>query len=443
MSKILEMKNRRAELSAKVGELAALEQAGTALTDEQLQSIAAMQAEFDDLGARINRAEAAERMAAAAATQVETLNTQGAPPAAQPKSQAASRPHQFGRLIAAITEYKGMHPRAAAPYAAENFGEDIGAVLADNTATGGGVLIPSNLSDEIIERLTPVTVVRQLGATPLPLPRGGNLTLGRNKEGMVGNYTTQVGDKDTDRIPVSDQKFEPVELKSRTFAGLMPINNDFLRNAQNDRMLALIEEDAIRGLASAEDGQFLRGSDLGGKAPKGLLNWVLAANKKAAQAISGSAAEIVAKVRSDLSLAILLVENSNSLMKAGGWAMAPRTRRFLMALTDGNGNKAFPELENGSLMGFPCKATTNIPVNLGAGGDESEIYFADWGDCYIGEDGAVEFAVATEANWVDGDGNQRSAFQENATLLRGILRHDFAPRHVENVAVLTAVKWGK
>jgi HK97 family phage major capsid protein len=463
MSKILEMKARRAELAAEVNALAQLEAGGTELSAEQLADIEAKQKEFDELGAKINRAEAAEHMAASAATQVETLRVQGAPPAstyvpdartagvmrmafglpfAEPKANAEPRPHHFGRLIAAVTTFKGMHPVAAAPHAAELFGEDIGAVLADNVATGGGILIPQNLGQQIIERLTPMAVVRQLGAEPLPLPQGGNLTLGRNKEGMQGSYVTQAGNKDTDRIAESDAKFESVQLKSRTFAGLMPINNDFLRNANNDAMLRLIEQDAIKGLAAAEDAQFLRGSDNGGKAPKGLLNWALAANKKVASVLSGTQAEIVQKVRSELSLLILLVESGNSMMLKPGWAVAPRTRRFLMALVDGNGNKAFPEMEQGLLMGYPLRASTNIPVNLGAGTNESEIYFGDWADFYIGEDGGMEFAVATEASWQDVGGNQRNAFQENVTLLRAILRHDFAPRHVENVAVLTAVKWG-
>lgn len=450
MSKILEMKARRAELSAEVKKLADLEMAGTALTAEQLASIDAMQTEFNDLGAKINRAEAAEQMAAATATQVETLKAQGAPPAAgnkqpaEPRAGVDARPNQLGRLVAAIGAFKGMHPLAAAPYAAQQFGEDIGAVLADNVTTGGGVLIPQNLGAEIIERLTPLAVVRQLGAVPLPLPQGGNLTLGRNKDGMQGSYVTQVGDKDTDRIAESDQKFESASLKARTFAGLMPINNDFLRNAQNGAMLALIEQDALKGLASSEDAQFLRGSDNGGKAPKGLLNWALAGNKQAAPDLTTATtqAELVQMVRSALSLLILLVEAGNSLLVKGGWAMAPRSRRFLMALTDGNGNKAFPEMEQGMLMGYPIRATTNIPVNLGAGTNESEIYFGDWADFYIGEDGGIEFAMSSEANWVDANGNNRSAFQENATLLRAILRHDFAPRHVENVSMLTGVKWG-
>lgn len=448
MATINEMRARRAEISQRVTALATLEAGGVDLSAEQMTELDGLKVEFADLSGKIERAEAAERMAAATATQVETLKAQGAPPtgsdkpAAQPRADVENRPHMLGRLVAALGNFKGMHPAAAAPFASEQYGEDIGAVLANSAASGGNVLVPTNLGAEIIELLTPLAVVRQLGAVPLPLPKGGNITLGRNIEGVIGSYVTQVGDKDTDSIPVDSPKYDAIELKARTFAGLIPVNNDFLRNAQNTAMLALIEGDTARGLASQEDAQFIRGSDNGGKAPKGLLNWAVAGNKFDATAATGTAAEIVQKVRLDLSKMILALEGANSLLRKAGWILAPRTKRFLMALTDGNGNKAFPEMEQGMLMGFPFRSTTSVPVNLGVGTNESEIYFVDFGDCYIGEDGAIEFAVATEASYKDAGGFTRHAFQENQTLVRAILRHDFAPRHVENVALLQKVTWG-
>ena len=33
-------------------------------------------------------------------------------------------------------------------------------------------------------------------------------------------------------------------------------------------------------------------------------------------------------------------------------------------------------------------------------------------------------------------------FQRDQTLVRVIAKHDFGPRHIESVAVMTAVKWG-
>lgn len=442
---INEMRARRAQISQRVSALAAIEIGGAELSAENLTELSALQTEFADLTGRLERAEAAERMAAATATQVETLTAHSAQPAtlaAQPRAAVEPRPHALGRLVAAIGSSKGLHPVAAAPMVAEPFGEDISAVLANSSLSGGNVLVPQNLGAEIIELLTPLAVVRQLGAVPMPLPAGGNLHLGRNIDGVVGSYTTQTGDPVTDRIDVDSPRYDEVELKARTFTGLIPVNNEFLRNAQNPAMLALIEGDTAMGLASQEDSQFIRGSDAGGKSPKGLLNWALSGNKLNASALSGTAVEVLAKVDADLSKLILALEGANSLMRKAGWIVAPRVKRFLMSLRDGNGNKAFPEMDIGLLKGYPFRATTNVPVNLGAGGNESEIYFADFGDCYIGEDGAIEFAVATEASYVDADGKVRHAFQENQTLVRATLRHDFAPRHIESVAVLQKVTWG-
>ena len=88
------------------------------------------------------------------------------------------------------------------------------------------------------------------------------------------------------------------------------------------------------------------------------------------------------------------------------------------------------------------RLTTQIPTNLGAGGNESEIYFVNFADCYIGEDTTLSIAISTEASYKDAGGNTVSAFQRDQTLIRVISKHDFAPRHVESVAVGTGITWG-
>lgn len=447
MSQILELRNRRATISARVNELAKIEEGGGELSVEQLTELAALEKEFAETGAKIARLEAAQRMAAETALQVDTLRAPQPPPAgstvpAQPRGEIEFRPHAIGRLIGAIAKYQGMHPLAAAPYAAESYGEDIGAVLAAGNSSGGAVLVPQNLGTEIIELLTPHAVVRQMGAVVMPLPQGGNIELGRNRGGIVGGYTTQTGDKDTDRIKTSTPKFDSLKLKARTFSGLVPINSDFLRNAQNQSVQTLIEGDLGIGMANQEDQQFLRGSEDGGKAPKGMLNWVIPINTFEQTVLPTDRIQLIETIKQDTGRMILALENANSLMRKVGWVMAPRTKRFLMDLVDGNGNKAFPEMEQGLFRGYPYKATTNVPVNLGANGKESELYFTDFGDCYIGEDGAIELSVAAEASYMDGDGNWRSAYQENQILIRAVLRHDFGPRHVESIAVMKKLTWG-
>jgi len=128
--------------------------------------------------------------------------------------------------------------------------------------------------------------------------------------------------------------------------------------------------------------------------------------------------------------------------------MAPRTFRFLAAMRDGNGNKVYPELDRGELMGYSVGVTTQVPTNLTVGSGSaapangSEIYFADFGDCFIGEDASLMIDYSKEATYKDGSGNVISAFQRDQTLIRVIAKHDFGPRHVESIAILTGVQWG-
>lgn len=86
---------------------------------------------------------------------------------------------------------------------------------------------------------------------------------------------------------------------------------------------------------------------------------------------------------------MLMAMDSNSNMIKCGWGMSNRSYMKLYGLRDGNGNKVYPEMANGMLKGYPIERTSAIPQNLGAGSNESEIYFADFNDVVIGEDGIM------------------------------------------------------
>ena len=140
---------------------------------------------------------------------------------------------------------------------------------------------------------------------------------------------------------------------------------------------------------------------------------------------------------------MLRVELANVNLAKCGWIMNPRSIRYLQTVRDGNGNLAYPEIQSGTFKGYPFKLSTQVPINLGAGSDESEIYFGDYSDCYIGETGELLLAYSTEASYKDANGDTVSAFQRDQTLVRVINHNDFGPRHVESFAVGVAVKWGK
>ena len=118
--------------------------------------------------------------------------------------------------------------------------------------------------------------------------------------------------------------------------------------------------------------------------------------------------------------------------------------RGLSKMRDGNGNKVYPELDSGTLMGYAVGVTTQIPTNImvGATPNGTEIYLADFGDCFIGEDETLMIDYSKEATYKDDGANIISAFQRDQTLIRVIAKHDFGPRHVESIVVLNKVQWG-
>jgi len=132
---------------------------------------------------------------------------------------------------------------------------------------------------------------------------------------------------------------------------------------------------------------------------------------------------------------------SDSKMVMPGWALSPRTWMKLFGLRDGNGNKVYPEMSQGLLKGYPIVHTNTIPSNLGAGTNESEIYFADWRDVVIGEQDNMTMDFSTEATYVDTNGDLVSAFARNQSLIRLVGNHDVGFRHPEGLALGTKVTW--
>lgn len=436
--KVHELRSERATINDQVQALAAIEAESGQLTAEQQAEFSALQATFNDLTAQIERAESAERMAAAAATPVESHVKAGNTVPARPREP--EKPGTgMAKMVIALAAAQGNRQEAARIAMDRGYGEHIAASLNTLSAGAGGVLVPTNLSTEVIELLRPKSVVRRLGARSLPL-NNGNVTIPRLKGGAVVGYIGSDSD-----IPVTEQEFDDLKLSAKKLTALVPISNDLLATSSaNPNVDAIVVGDLTAAIALREDKAFIRDDGLSSN-PKGLRYWAPVANVYPAS----QAAPTIAQVSTELNKLVLVLEAADANMSAAGWVMAPRTKRFLQALRDGNGNKVYPELDMGMLMGYPVGVTTQVPVNLtvGAGStataDGSEIYFADFGDCFIGEEEQLVIDYSKEATYKDGSGNVVSAFQRDQTLVRVIAKHDFGPRHVESVAVLTQVQWGK
>jgi HK97 family phage major capsid protein len=72
--------------------------------------------------------------------------------------------------------------------------------------------------------------------------------------------------------------------------------------------------------------------------------------------------------------------------------MVPRSKNHLITFRDSNGNLIYPEMRNErpTIHQHPVFMTNNIPTNLGAGSDETELYPVDASEVVLGEVKAIQ-----------------------------------------------------
>lgn len=346
---------------------------------------------------------------------------------------AVKEPLAAGVMMARITRVlaaSDMDQRAAANLAEQNYGSDVGNIVANmeqSTNTKGGFLVDTAYSSDFIDILRPRVVIRQLGARTVPMP-DGNLSTRKKTSGTSAGY---IGE----RIPApsTDVTVAMVNMSAKRLAAIVPITNQLIRRASMSADM-MIRDDLVSSVAVKEDQQFLRGVG-SATAPTGLRNLIAAGNVVAANAVIN-----LQNVDNDLGKLKLKVLNANVPMTKCGWIMSPRTMLFLEKLRDGNGNKAYPEIAEGKLGIYPIGVTTSVPDNLGAGTNESEIYFGDFDQFLIGDTEQVTIAASDVAAY-DDNGTMRAAFSNDETVIRLIAEHDTQVRYDSAFAVLTAVTW--
>ena len=429
MLKIEALRRQRADINAKVQTLAKIEADGTELTAEQLTEFNQLSAEFDNLSAQINRLEAAERMNAAQAKPVQAIAVVGASAAVHVKPELKQyEGAKMARLAMSVAAGAG-DLQLAEQFAAKEIG-DADVAMAISTAAGsGGALVPESFHSEVIELLRPRTVIRRLGARSVPLPNG-NLTMPRMAGGATASYVGEGADP-----KATGANFDDVKLSAKTMITIVPMSNQLIGTAGYN-VEQLVLGDMLSAMAVREDKAFLRddGTD---NTPTGFKAIATAASRT--KPWSGTAT--LEAIDAFLDSLILMLMASDSLMINPGWALSPRSYMKLFGLRDGNGNKVYPELAQGLLKGYPIAHTNTIPVNLGAGTNESEIYFADFNDVVIGEQDNMTIDFSREATYVDSTGTLVTAFSRNQSVLRLVANHDIGFRHPEGLALGTSVTW--
>lgn len=372
------------------------------------------------------------------ASAAKPITVPGGPTGTQPDKvpaaveQKAEAGDMVGRVAIALAATGGLDQRAMAAHAASVWGDSTGQIVANmeqSTAVKGGYLVDTAYSRDFIGLLRPRVIIRRLGARSVPMP-DGNLTMRKQTGSTTAGY---VGERTP--APVTDVTVDQLKMSAKTLRALVPITNQLIRRASFgvDQM---VRDDLVTSAAIKEDQQFTRGAG-SATAPTGLRNLITAGN-----VLTMTANPALATVSSDLGRIRLKVITANVPMAKCGWAMSPRSQMFLGNLRDGNGNLVYPTMNDPepTLYGYPVGVTTSVPDNLGAGGNESEIYFGDFEQFLIGDTYQVTLAASTEAAY-DDNGTIRSAFSNDETVIRLIQEHDTQLRYDAAFAVLTGVTW--
>lgn len=409
-----------------IKELAAIEAKDGSLTAEQLTQFDTISKDLADHEARLGRAKAAEALAIEQATPIANLSA----PAIHVKSPAVDYPGakiaRFGMALAA-----GKGNLADAEKFAKTELRDNDVAMAVSTAAGsGGALVPENLSSDFIELLRPRSIVRSLGARVVPLPNG-NLTIPRHTGGAISGYKAENEPRNSSTPTLDD-----VKLSAKTQMTIVPISNELIGKAGRN-VESIFLNDMLSATATRQDKAFLR-DDGTNNTPMGLQKTATDAGRLVP--FTGDKADIKI-VDAFLDSLVLSLEESDSAMVTPGWGLAPRTAMFLSGLQYANGNKAYPEMAQGLLKGYPFGKTTNIPVNLGVGTSFSEIYFADFNDVLIGESDDMSIDFSREATYANASGTLVSAYSNNQSVLRLVTGNDIGFRHLEGLVVGTDISF--
>lgn len=290
--------------------------------------------------------------------------------------------------------------------------------MSEGVSADGGSLVEPEFASDVIELLLARAVVRQSGATVLPMPTG-NLTIHRVTQNTTAAYEGELQQGNLTGIKTGN-----LTLNAKKLFSLVPVSNELLTDTSG-RANDLVVRDLGRQMSLREDTAFLRGNGTN-NTPTGILNLVPVENKVSATTLAGALAALEG---------VVFAANIPDI--AVGWVFHSRVETALKYARTTTGAPLFPEMAQGQLRGHPYKISNQIPTNLGAGGKTTEIYFGDWSEAIIGDTQAPTIEASREASYVDASGNHVNTFAQDATLIRAISRHDFGVRHAEAFAVAT------
>lgn len=358
------------------------------------------------------------------------------PGAAQQQKEVKKIPADI-KLARAVKAYDvfGRHdPERAAYYAKKLYGDEDMArefkAMSVTSPTGGGYLIPQIYMDEVIEQLYPKTVVFELGARRVPMPNG-NLNIPKMTSGTRATWGGEAR-----RIAKTQPTFGNVKLSAKRLEAIVPQTRELLMST-NYSADALFASDLTRRMQLGMDFGAMFGT--GGEfQPLGIAN-NKAIEKVDATALSNAAlADSNGKITADFPVwleAKVLSKNVDDVSL--GWTFNAAVEGYLKNLKTTTGEYIYrEEMAGGNLLGYPYKRSNQIPTDSSG---KTSIIFGNWADLLAGEQAGLETYTTLDGSWVDENGVQHNAFDENLSATRALMYIDFAVRHTESFIVVNNV----
>lgn len=403
MDKILEMKQKRAAAIKKMRELlAAADRETRSLSEAEDSEYQRLRSEAMQLADAVVREEELRSLE-------RDVPAQGAPAGVREEAvEPGVRMARFVKsaLLAARSQTESLQEIAARMYPQD---EALRA-MTEGVQADGGYTVPINLYNEIVPLLRQSSITRSLGITELPLPNG-NMNI--PKQTGAANFKW-VGENSP--IGSGKPQLGNIKLSAKKLAGIIPISNELLADASiaADRF---VRDEIVNGIAEAEDITALYGAGTD-NTPKGVAV-ACAANKIS---VGG---ELTADVIYQMVGRLLSVKLNNP---APAWRLPGVLWAKLYGMQTASGNYIFrDEMKDGVLCGYPFKIDNNITVTEDG---QTQIFLGDWKQFMIGVASALEISVSQDATYTV-DGKVVSAFENDLTLMRGILREDFGVRYEE------------
>lgn len=429
----------KARLKELTGEIDVLVAKGAEMVEADLESLEAKSTEIEEVEKKIatlERAEAARaRSARPADTAVETERSTPAAPA-----QKLTTPEKVGIMVFSMASahkkygvgsehvFKTMQEAGYGALVSEFTSER---ALNSGAAASGGVLVPEDMSSEIIDLLRPRTTFLRGDPRRVPLS-SGSYKLPAAAAGATAQWRGE-----GQAIEASQPTFRDINLVAKFLDSLVPLTNQLIRwSLPNVR--SWVERDMSQALGVALDSAAYFGPGTA-HSPLGITK-VPGVYRVAAL---GGTAPTILQIENTARSLELSMENKDLIMNSTAWVMAPRTLRYLSDLRGNNDMLLYPSLqgENPTWRGRPVFKTTQVAINGGATTDESEILLVNFDDIYFGEGAGLSFGVSTEATYVK-NGTTISAFQNDLTLIKASMEADVGMAYTEAVAVATEVRWG-